>query len=217
MGMGDQTVKKPTSDERKNALNIKKAQLQLLEMELSEVDAKLDAEFIEKIPTMLSDDEKEMRMSEDLRPYLSMIDKKREEFYREKLSELKGKVEGVRKEVLDEEDSINVDDAKDAFIKKHPEADMEAVINFFHNDTTKREKDEIIGQPSHLLALEKAYEIFMKKTKKEPPKKEPQKMDDDKSKKLFPPNMHHIPSSPATNPTADQKDDAYLKRIGLRK
>jgi len=200
--------------DRKDALNVKKAQLQLLEMELSEVDAKLDAEFIEKIPTILTTEEKDMRMEDDIRPFLTMIEQKREDFYREKLSELKNKVDTIKGEVNDEEQGIMIDDAKDEFVEAHPEADFNAINDFYHNQTTKNERDEIYAQTDHFSALEKAYEFYLKKNKKEPQK---QTKTPEKEKQLFPPNLHNIPSSPAKNPVADQKDDAYLARIGLRK
>lgn len=194
----------------REALNLKKAQIQLLESELSEVDAKLDAEFLASIGDRLAPEELELRFDEDVRPFLTLVEEKREDFYREKLDELKGRIEGMRGEVEDEEETLNIDDAKRAFLAAHPEADWAAIVDFFKNDMSTRQKEEI--QDLDLLdMMEKVYVLYSKKNKKAPESEaviEP----------TLPPDLNNVPSqAPVGDPSPAAKDEGYLQSIGLRR
>lgn len=194
----------------RDALNLKKAQIQLLEGELSEVDAKLDAEFLDSIDGRLTPEELEMRFEEDVRPFLALIEEKREEFYREKLDELKGRIEGMRGEVVDEEENLDIEDAKRSFLEAHPEADWKAVVEFFHNDMSPRQKEEIAGL-NHLEMMEKVYGIYSKKNKKAP-------MENTPAEPTLPPDLNNVPSQAVVgDPSPVAKDEGYLKSIGLRR
>lgn len=195
----------------RDALNLKKAKIQILEGELSEIDAKLDAEFIEAIPTMLSEEEMDMRLDEDVRQFLALIEEKREAFYREKLDVLKSNIDTLRQEAMDEEENLDIEDGKRVFLEAHPEADWDALTDFYNNDIPLRQKEEFVGLD--LVAfMEKVYELYSKKNKKTPPA-EPAK-----EEATPPPNMNDAPSSPPKgDPTLKARDEGYLSRIGLRK
>lgn len=194
----------------REAVNLKKAQIQLLEAELSEVDAKLDAEFLASINDRLTPEELELRFDEDMRPFLALVEEKREEFYREKLDELKGRIEGMRVEVEDEEQTLNIDDAKRAFLAAHPEADWAAIVDFFKNDMSARQKEELQDLELGDM-MEKVYVLYSKKNKKAP---EPTVV----VEPILPPNLNNVPSqAPVGDPSPAAKDDGYLKSIGLRR
>lgn len=193
------------------SLNIKKAKIDLLEAELSDVDAKLDAEFLEQIPSLLSDDEMDMRLDDDIRPFLAVVEEKREAFYSQKLDELKGRISTMKTEVEDSEADISIEEAKRAFLEAHPEADFSALTDFFRNDITPRQKEELYAAPDYLAMLEAAYVMYSKKNK--PAKKEETPAPADQ----LPPDMNDAPSSaPKGDPSPVAKDDAYLARIGVR-
>lgn len=202
----------PMGDPRE-ALNMKKVQIQLLEAELSEVDTKLDAEFLDSIDKRLTPEELEMRFEDDVRNFLALVEEKREEFYREKLDELKGRIEGMRSEIIDEEDTINIEDAKRSFLEAHPEADWTAITDFFKNDMTPRQQEELTGL-NHGEMMEKVYVMFSKKNKKIPAAEEPIV----EPEPALPPDLNNVPSqAPVGDPSPAAKDDGYLKSIGLRR
>lgn len=201
----------PTPDP-KEALNIKKAQIDLLEAELSDVDAKLDAEFLDQIPSLLSEEEMDMRLDDDIRPFLALVEEKREAFYAQKLDDLKGRITTMRSEVEDEEATISIEEAKRAFLEAHPEADFAALTDFYHNDLTPRQKEELYAAPDYLAMLEAAYAMYSKKNK--PSKKEEAVNPADQ----LPPDMNDVPSSaPSGDPSPVAKDDDYMKRAGFRR
>lgn len=208
----ENTPPEQTTVDPREALNMKKAQIQLLEAELSEVDAKLDAEFLDSIDSRLTPEELEMRFDEDVRSFLALVEEKREEFYREKLDELKGRIEGMRGEVIDEEETLNIDDAKRAFLAEHPEADWAAIVDFFKNDMSARQKEEIqdleLGE-----MMEKVYVLYSKKNKKAP-----EQVAAVEPESILPPDLNNVPSqAPVGDPSPVAKDDGYLKSIGLRR
>ncbi|MDD2267478.1 hypothetical protein [Sulfuricurvum sp.] len=194
----------------KEALTLKKAQIQILEAELSDVDAKLDAEFLDKIPSMLTEDEMDMRLDDDIRAFVSMIEDKREAFYREKLTDLKGRIDGMKSEVSHEEEMNTIEDAKKEFLEAHPECDFAALSDFVKNDVTPRQKEELYSAATYLDMLEMAYSMFTKKkpsVKKEEPAQETN----------LPPDFNDAPSSAVVgDPTPVVKDKEYLARIGVR-
>lgn len=194
------------------SLNIKKAQIDLLEAELSDVDAKLDAEFLEQIPLLLSDDEMDMRLDDDIRPFIAVVEEKREAFYSQKLDELKGRIGTMKTEVENSEADISIEEAKRAFLEAHPEADFSALTDFFHNDVTPRQKEELYAAPDYLAMLEAAYAMYSKKNK--PAKKEEESVVDEQ----LPPDLNDVPSSaPTGDPSPAAKDDEYLAKIGVRR
>lgn len=209
-GQPPQDASTATEVNPRDALNLKKAKIQLLEGELSEIDAKLDAEFIEAIPTMLSEEEMDMRLDEDVRLFLTLIEEKREAFYREKLDALKSNIDTLRKETMDEEENLDIEDGKRVFLEAHPEADWDALKDFYNNDIPLRQKEEFVGLD--LVAfMEKVYELYSKKNKKPAPA-EPAN-----TEATPPPNMNDAPSSPPKgDPTQKAKDANYLARIGVR-
>lgn len=197
----------------RESLNLKKAQIQLLEAELSEVDAKLDAEFLDSIDQRLAPEELEMRFEDDVRGFLAIVEEKREEFYREKLTELKGRIDSMKGEVEDEEETLNIDDAKRSFLEAHPEADWTAITDFFQNDMSPRQKEELAGLELGEM-MEKVYTMYSKKNKKAPAVEaevvEPEV--------TLPPDLNNVPSQAVTgDPSGEAKDDGYLARIGVRR
>lgn len=205
----------PKSDaaDPREALNLKKAEIKLLEQELSDIDAKLDAEFIDTIDQLMSTEELEMRFDDDVRAFLSLVEEKREAFYREKLDELRSTISKKVSEVANEEDDMDMEEAKAAFIEAHPDVDMEAMSDFFNNDLTQRQKDEIATAQSYLETLEKTYAMYAKKNKNQT-KPEAKPSDEDN----LPPNLSDVGSTaPVADPTAQAKDEGYLERIGIRR
>jgi hypothetical protein len=67
----------PIQEDPREALNMKKAEIKLLEQELSDIDAKLDAEFIDNIDKLLTPEELESRFDDDVRNFLSLVEEKR--------------------------------------------------------------------------------------------------------------------------------------------
>lgn len=194
----------------RDALNLKKAKIQILEGEFSDIDAALDAEFIEQLPSMLTEEEADMRLDEDFRPFLALVEEKKEGFYRTKLDELKAQIDALKKEASDEEESLDIEDGKRVFLEAHPEADWNALTEFYKNDMTARQKEDLIDLDL-VPFMEKVYELFSKKNKKNPPevptKEEPN----------LPPNMNDAASSaPKGNPYAGAIDENYNRAIGLR-
>lgn len=205
----EQTPNTETLNPR-DALNLKKAKIQLLEAELSEADAALDAEFIDGIEKHLTPEELDLRLDDDIRPFLTVVEEKREAFYREKLDALKGNIETIRSEVADEEETLDIEDAKRSFLEAHPEADWKAVVDFFHNDMSPRQKEELAGLGLMEL-MEKVYAIYSKKNKK-PSEPTPEPAAN------IPPDLNNAPSQAvAGDPSPVAKDDAYLARIGVRR
>lgn len=199
----------PTVDPRES-LGLKKAQIQLLEGELSEIDAKLDAEFINSIDERLSPEQLEMRFEDDVRGFLSAVEEAREVFYREKLDELKGRIDGLKAEAADEEETLNIEDAKRAFLEAHPEADWAAITDFFQNDMSPRQKEELAGLELGEM-MEKVYAMFSKKNKKAPSVETPEEP-------TLPPDLNNAPSqAPVGDPSPVAKDEGYLARIGVRR
>lgn len=200
----------PPVDDPREALNLKKAQIQLLEAELSDIDAKLDVEFLDSIENRLLPEEMELRFEDDVRPFLALVEEKREEFYREKLTDLKGRIETMRVEVDDEEDTLNIEDAKREFLSAHPEADWAAIVDFFQNDMTQRQKEELVGL-SHGEMMEKVYVFYSKKNKKAPVENTP-------AEPTLPPDLNNVPSqAPVGDPSPAAKDEGYLQSVGFRR
>lgn len=199
----------------KAELDLKKAQIQLLEAELSDIDAKLDSDFLEAITGMLSEDEMDMRLDDDIRPFLSLVEEKREGFYREKLNELKGRIDGMKSEVADTEENMSIEDAKAQFLGAHPEVDFAALTDFYHNDLTPRQKEELYAAPDYLAMLEAAFAMYSKKNKgAKPAAKADEGVEDD----VLPPDLNNVPSqAPVGDPSPAAKDEGYLARIGVRR
>lgn len=208
-----------TQDKRKQ-LDLKKAKIQVLEDELSETDAKLDQEFMEKIDSLMSPEQMELRFEDDPRPFIQAIEETRESFYREKLEGLKGTIDTMRQEVNDEEESLNVEDAKRAFLSTHPEVDWTDLVDFWKNHVTQFQKDEL-AQYSGLELIEKGYELYMKKNKKSAPapSAEPAPVSEQTPEPTtqIPANLNDIPASAVKgDPAVTPQDEAYLKSMGLR-
>lgn len=206
--------------EQRKQLDLKKAKIQVLEDELSETDAKLDAEFMEKIDSLMSPEQMELRFEDDPRPFIQAIEETRESFYREKLEGLKGTIDTMRKEVSDEEESLNVEDAKRAFLAEHPEVDWNDLVDFWKNHVTQFQKDEL-AQYSGLELIEKGYELYLKKNKKSAPtpSAEPAPVPEQTPEPAaqIPANLNNIPASAVKgDPGVTPQDEAYLKSMGLR-
>lgn len=210
--------------EQRKQLDLKKAKIQVLEDELSETDAKLDAEFMEKIDSLMSPEQLELRFEDDPRPFIQALEEAREGFYREKLEGLKNTIDTMRKEVNDEEESLSIEEAKRAFLAAHPEADWNALVDFWKNHVTQYQKDEL-AQYEGLELIEKGYELYVKKNKKstpapaaspEPaPKGEPEPAPAPAAQ--IPANLNNIPASAVKgDPGVTPQDEAYLKAMGLR-
>lgn len=209
----------PAQDPREQ-LNLKKAKIQVLEAELSEIDAKLDAEFLEKIETLLTPEQMELRFEDDPRPFISALEEAREAFYAEKLGTLKGTIESMRTEVSDEEESLDIEDAKRMFLEAHPEADWSALVDFWKKHVTQFQKDEL-AQYSGLELIEKGYELYTKKNKKNtqnvPTTVETEPTQTPDPAVQMPANLNNIPASSVKgDPGVTPVDEAYLKSVGLR-
>lgn len=209
----------PAQDPREQ-LNIKKAKIQVLEAELSEIDAKLDAEFIEKLDTLMSPEQMELRFEDDPRPFVQALEDVREAFYREKLGALKSTIDTMHKEVMDEEEGLDIEDAKRAFLEAHPEADWSALVDFWKNHVTQFQKDEL-AQYSGLELIEKGYELYLKKNKNSSSAptadQEPTPVTTPEPSANIPANLNNIPASAVKgDPGVSPQDEAYLKSMGLR-
>lgn len=209
----------PAQDPREQ-LNLKKAKIQVLEAELSEIDAKLDAEFLEKIETLLTPEQMELRFEDDPRPFISALEEAREVFYAEKLGTLKGTIESMRTEVSDEEEHLDIEDAKRMFLEAHPEADWSALVDFWKKHVTQFQKDEL-AQYSGLELIEKGYELYTKKNKKStqnvPTTVETEPKQTPEPTVQIPANLNNIPASSVKgDPGVKPQDEAYLKSMGLR-
>jgi len=151
-----------------------------------------------------------MRFEDDVRGFLSAVEEAREVFYREKLDELKGRIDGLKAEAADEEETLNIEDAKRAFLEDHPEADWAAITDFFQNDMSPRQKEELAGLELGEM-MEKVYAMFSKKNKKAPSVETPEEP-------TLPPDLNNAPSqAPVGDPSPVAKDEGYLARIGVRR
>lgn len=209
----------PAQDPREQ-LNLKKAKIQVLEAELSEIDAKLDAEFLEKIETLLTPEQMELRFEDDPRAFLQAVEDAREAFYADKLGTLKGTIESMRTEVGDEEENLDIEDAKRMFLEAHPEADWSALVDFWKKHVTQFQKDEL-AQYSGLELIEKGYELYTKKNKKNtqnvPTTVETEPTQTPDPAVQIPANLNNIPASSVKgDPGVTPVDEAYLKSVGLR-
>lgn len=209
-----------TVQDPREQLNLKKAKIQVLEDELSEIDAKLDAEFLEKLDALMTPEQLELRFEDDPRAFVQALEEAREAFYREKLEGLKNTIGLMRKEVSDEEESLDIEDAKRAFLEAHPEADWNALVDFWKNHVTQFQKDEL-AQYSGLELIEKGYELYVKKNKKNSPapaaETEPKPEAAPEPAAAIPANLNNIPASAVKgDPGVSPQDEAYLKSVGLR-
>lgn len=209
----------PAQDPREQ-LNLKKAKIQVYEAELSEIDATLDAEFLEKIETLLTPEQMELRFEDDPRPFLQAVEDAREMFTKEKLESLTNTINTMRTEVSNEEESLDIEDAKRMFLEAHPEADWNALVDFWKNHVTQFQKDEL-AQYSGLELIEKGYELYTKKNKKSTPNVpttvETESAQTPEPAVQIPANLNNIPASSVKgDPGVKPQDEAYLKSMGLR-
>lgn len=209
-----------TAQDPREQLNLKKAKIQVLESEFSEIDTKLDAEFLEKIDSLLTPEQMELRFEDDPRPFVQALEDAREAFYREKLGTLKNTIDTMRTEVKDEEEGLDIEDAKKAFLAAHPEADWNALVDFWNNHVTQFQKDEL-AQYNGLELIEKGYELYLKKNKKSvanaPTNAENTPEPTQEPTEKIPPNLNNIPASSVKgDPGVTPQDEAYLKSMGLR-
>ncbi|MGG7073186.1 hypothetical protein U5B43_02830 [Campylobacter sp. 9BO] len=132
--------------------------LKLAQEELEQSRNAIDAGFAKFMSENLSPELEELFFS-DKEQFFLKVEEQKELFIEEQLG---GKVKTINElnlKIRDKVQNRDIANAKKEFLKAHPDADFNAMSEFFENETTKKQREEILSLPA-LQGYEKVYELM---------------------------------------------------------
>lgn len=141
-------------------LSTDKAKLQLLKEELAQTQSSLDADFITSFQSTLTPEEQELQFG-DPSAFLALYEQKKGAFLEEKINSKQGAISELEGAIASKEETVAYKKAFSEFAKNHPDASKEALRDFFQNDMTPRQQEEVAKMPP-LEFYEAVYASFSK-------------------------------------------------------
>lgn len=183
-----------------------KAKIELLSKDLAELEGKIEADFIRELPNLLDEQTKELRFADDPAPYIQAVDEAKKKFIASKKDALQGELDKLTDEYGSKKESAAIDKVWADFLAKHPDVNKQELIEFYNNDMTPRQAEQARAATDIPSMMEAIYEAF-KASKPEAQKPATKKQ---------PPNLTQENTAPVSDPTIQDKNDAFDKAVGFK-
>ena len=141
---------------------------------------KLEADFEKELPSLLSDEEKDiLDLDGDPVKQWQILNAKHKDYVDAKVEAARAELERAEDELEEKEKALAVHEAQEQFKNSNKELDFDAMVDWFENDLPNREKQKLIEESGndHIKFLEIIKEAFEvangKKGSKEKKEEEP--------------------------------------------
>lgn len=119
-----------------------KARASALQNELAQAEASLENDFIDFALANLNEKDEEL-FFEDKKAFLKHILELQNAHYKEKIGSKKEELFALENSIKEKENLQGISQAQDEFLQKHPEADIEALSEFYTEDLGNKYKNEL--------------------------------------------------------------------------
>jgi hypothetical protein len=196
----------PPKPDLNELLGEKAQRLKVLEGEFGALGQKLDEEFYGSLPTLLTEEELDLRLDDDPSAFLRAVEAKKEAFKAERLGASQEEIDALRQEVGSLQDEAEREAAKSEFLAAHPDANVGAMNEFVKNGITVAQLKELNSLNDYAAAYEFVWEAMggaKPKGKAQP--EEPS----------LPPSQD-LGAGGLNGEPAAADDEAYLRAIGVK-
>jgi len=182
------------------------AKIEIMQKELDEIESNLDADFKKDFESLLSEEEKYfMEVGSDISAKLELMNVKKAQYYEEKLSQKKQQLSDGKSELDVKKQTASNKTAANAFLAEHKDVSLEELEDFADNDMSTRQitqMRESAGEDK-VARMKFVYELFKAAN--------PSQEEDDN----LPPDLNALRGATAAFNQDDNKDEEYLKSIGV--
>lgn len=133
-------------------------ELKLAQEELEQSRNAIDAGFAKHISENLSPELEELFFN-DKEQFFLRVEEEKEQFIEEQLGSKVKNINELNLRIRDKTQSRDIANAQKEFLKTHPDADFDAMREFFDNETTNKQREEILSLPT-LQSYERVYELM---------------------------------------------------------
>jgi len=179
--------------------------LELLQNEVDELEGTLEVEFQKDFVSLLSEDEKYMfEVGTDLPAKLQLVESKKTEYFKTKLSEKKSALEEGHKSLTGKKEQSSTNKAFSTFLAENKDVSVEELEEFAKLDMTDRQLTKMREETGDdkVARLKFVYELFKKAN--------PSDEDEDN----LPPDLNELRSATSQFSKEKNEDGEYLKSIG---
>lgn len=148
--------------------SLEKSELESLQRELQGLEETKNADFAKYLSQSLSPEEKEL-FFEDEEAFFKNVLNKEEEFLAQRIGDKKNRAAQLEQTIAQKNSFSILEKAESDFLKKNPNADTDAMIDFYENDLPPREKRKLDNLPPDEF-FESLYQVYSQS--KTPSKKE---------------------------------------------
>lgn len=142
-------------------LEEKKSQLESLKNEIKQAEASLESDFATFCTEQLKEEDENL-FFEDRKKFILKILQMQNDFLKDKLAGKVQQAQELHADINAQEGQEAMQAVQEAFMQKHPDANMEELINFYNQDIPPRFKaqlDQLEGVDFY-EALYQAYQSF---------------------------------------------------------
>lgn len=137
------------------------SELEAANAELEQSRDAIDKGFAEHMAANLSPELEELFYKEDKTEFFLAVEKEKEEFIKQIIGPKYAKVNELSMKIADKKQGKALNSAMQEFLKIYPDADFDAMYEFFSNELGKKKQDEIKALPP-LEAYKAVYELMNK-------------------------------------------------------
>ncbi|RVZ81408.1 Coiled-coil domain-containing protein [Helicobacter pylori] len=120
----------------------KEIELETLKREIAQAEASLEQDFIKHMVDKTSEKVEDLFFSNKPEFYRFVFNEQNN-YLREKLTDKVGRAMDLSDEIQNDKDAEEIEKDKEAFLKKHPEIDFNALLEFYYEEIPNRLKKQI--------------------------------------------------------------------------
>lgn len=135
------------------------SELSALEEELAQSTSAIDNDFAAFYAENMPEDIEDL-FFEDRKQFLLAVESAKQDFIQEKIAPLQQKKEGLTQQIEKNKTGAMIWEAQTAFRQKYPEADLDELLQFYNENLSPKQKQQLEELGDLAKAYEKVYLIM---------------------------------------------------------